>query len=223
MGGIMVEQTGILDNIEPTKYFFLKNGRVLKNIYELTNSLTSMDDETFKHHVNNEKNDFAEWIRHVFNDEDLANQISRLKTKEAISKKINKKLSKITKADKKTGKIFEFSLKKKEKAISDYGHEKKEILDDKKIMNLSNEKTIQGKYDEAILKKVDEILLKEKEISLREQKIQEIEDRIEKRLAKQKGTNNQEAKFFSREFIQGIVIGLLISLIGSLIYIKFFY
>src|SRR3989338_4667464 len=88
-----MEADKVLNNIKPEEYFYLKNGRVLKNLYEFTNSLASMDDETFKHHVNKERNDFAEWIRHVLKDEGIANQISRLKNRGSILKKINKRLS----------------------------------------------------------------------------------------------------------------------------------
>ena len=82
----------VLNNIKPEEYFYLKNGRILKNLYELTNSLASMDDEIFRFHVNNEKNDFSEWIRHVLKDEELANQVSRLRNRKAILRKISKRL-----------------------------------------------------------------------------------------------------------------------------------
>jgi preprotein translocase subunit SecF len=212
---MMLENNKLSTNVEHEKCFILKNGRVLKNLYELTNSLASMDDETFKHHVNKEKNDFANWIRHVFEDEKLANQISELKTRESMIKKINKRISKINKEKKKKIPFFEKrqKTKKPEAAKVSASHFKDE----------SKEKVKSVGYNKELSSKVDEILLKEKEIEKREQKIQEIEERIEKKLAKEKQTNNKEAKFFSKEFVQGLVTGLLITLILSLIYIKFYY
>ena len=221
-----MEADKVLNNIKPEEYFYLKNGRVLKNLYEFTNSLASMDDETFKHHVNKERNDFAEWIRHVLKDEGLANQISRLKNRGSILKKINKRLSnagKKKKIEEKKPHFWSKAGKQKEDAA------KSAVLGgDKSAAAKSKEQTTGNEHHQEVIRKLDEILLKEKELNKREQKVQEIEQRIEKKLAKAKKNNNTngagtEAKFFSREFVQGLLTGLLITSILSLIYIKFYY
>ena len=69
-------------------------------------------------------------------------------------------------------------------------------------------------------KKIDEIFDREKEIELKEQKIQDIEEKIEKQLATHK--KQKKGNFFSKEFVQGIIIGILISVILFLIYNNFF-
>jgi hypothetical protein len=43
-------------------YFYLADGRVIKNIPELISALREMEDWVFEHHVNSEKNDFVEWL-----------------------------------------------------------------------------------------------------------------------------------------------------------------
>jgi hypothetical protein len=200
----------LLSNAKPEEYFVLKNGRVLKNLYELTNSLTSMDDDTFSHHVNNEKNDFANWVRHVFHDEQLADTVLRRKSKKSILKAINKRLSKIGKEDKKEKKRFNLIPalipKKQENRIED------NIIQEKKA-DINNSE---------LSKKLDEILTREREIEYRERKIEEVEEQIEERIMRAK-KENKESGFFSKEFLQGLAIGLLLALILGLIYFKFYY
>ncbi len=70
------------------KAFVLRNGQKLKTVKELKESLKTMDEETFRHHVNHERNDFSEWIKHVFKDKELARKIKTSKTKNGIMKKI---------------------------------------------------------------------------------------------------------------------------------------
>src|SRR3989338_6270080 len=193
-----MDNSKLFSNAGPDSYFILRNGRALKNLYELTNSLASMDDETFSYHVNKEKNDFANWIRHVFQDEKLANQILGLRTRRSILKKINKRLSN---AGKKKGKAVKPWKSDKARNAKSPIFKSETYAEDKK------EKTKDSENHGEIIKKLDEILLKEKELNKREQKVQEIEQRIEKKLAKAKKNNNTngagtEAKFFSKEFVQ---------------------
>ena len=82
-------------------------------------------------------------------------------------------------------------------------------------------KHIINEEQKQLLEKVEEILQKEREMTLREEKILEIEERIEKDLGKQKQAPVSDSKFFSKEFVQGLVTGFLITLIGLLLYIKF--
>ena len=170
---------GFKINIKPEEYFRLSNGRILKNLYELMNALKSMDEDIFISHVNESKNDFGNWVKYVFRDEELSKSIFDSKTREDVLKTIK------------------ISLDKKAPAI-------------KILVNSSPKKN----------NKIEEILMKEKEIEKREVKIEEIEGRIEKELADLSA--KKEPKFLSKEFIQGLLIGLLSASIIGLIYIKFF-
>ncbi len=86
--------------IPEENYFFLIDGRKLKNLKELYNSLSEMEDSVFNHHVNEERNDFTNWIMYVFNNESLANKVQNAKTKTelksylGIALGLNKKVSK---------------------------------------------------------------------------------------------------------------------------------
>ena len=70
------------------KAFILRNGQKLKDLKELKESLKYIDEETFKHHVNQERHDFSEWIHYVFKDESLARRIRNSKTRKEIIRKI---------------------------------------------------------------------------------------------------------------------------------------
>ncbi len=74
--------------IPDEKKFFLCNGEVVHNLPDLMERLKTMDEGVFQHHVNPERNDFANWIRDVFDNKKLARDVSRLKTKEGMAKKI---------------------------------------------------------------------------------------------------------------------------------------
>ncbi len=75
----------------------LHDGRKLKSVYELIDELETMSEETFKHHVNHVKNDFATWLSDVFDETALADEIreipERIDTQRALMKRLMKELS----------------------------------------------------------------------------------------------------------------------------------
>lgn len=72
----------ILGDVAPEKCFWVNNGPILHNIYELSNALLSMSPETFMHHANKDKNDFGNWIRDVLHDEKLAGCVAKARKRE---------------------------------------------------------------------------------------------------------------------------------------------
>lgn len=58
-----------------SKTFYLQDGKVFSSLEKFAKELQSMADEVFKHHVNDEKHDFREWIKHSLKEEELANKI----------------------------------------------------------------------------------------------------------------------------------------------------
>ena len=75
---IMVKKIG---EAPPDKKFVLKDGRLLKDMVELSHALEHMSDDVFNHHVNSYKNDFKNWITDVFGEKELASQIEKAKTR----------------------------------------------------------------------------------------------------------------------------------------------
>jgi hypothetical protein len=66
------------------KEFLLYGEQKLKSIRELKNALITMDNEVYYHHVTPERNDFATWIRDVFNEYELAHKVRATKSKEEL-------------------------------------------------------------------------------------------------------------------------------------------
>ncbi len=77
----------------PDKYFYLRNGGVIKNAHELKDTLPNMEDELYGHHVTNDRNDFATWVKDVFDDHILAAKIRKAKTRHHAARQIRKKLT----------------------------------------------------------------------------------------------------------------------------------
>jgi len=75
-----IEKKDILKDANSDHYFFVNDGTVLKNVLDLSKQLDKMSDEVFRYHVNDMKNDFASWIKEIFKEEKLAEEL--LKTTE---------------------------------------------------------------------------------------------------------------------------------------------
>lgn len=79
-------------NAEACCYFWLCSGQILKNFKELAESLEEMSDEIFKYHVNQEKNDFADWVGDVFGEKKLASELKRAKTAKTAAKRVRARI-----------------------------------------------------------------------------------------------------------------------------------
>ena len=86
-----------LSDVAPEQCFWINNGPILKNLGELANTLPDMNDETYSHHVNKEKNDFSRWINDIIGDQQLANELLSSKNKESAVKKIRNRLNSLKK------------------------------------------------------------------------------------------------------------------------------
>ena len=77
-----------MDKISPDKYFLLADGTYLKSIEdlkrELKNNCENKNLENFTRHVSNTHNDYANWLKHVFNKENLSKEIFTLKNPQDI-------------------------------------------------------------------------------------------------------------------------------------------
>jgi hypothetical protein len=69
------------ENVKPEHSFKLKDGKELLNLHELAIALRQMNDDVFSHHVNENKNDFASWIKDCMGEKQLASELSKYKTK----------------------------------------------------------------------------------------------------------------------------------------------
>ncbi len=81
------------------KHFVLQDGRKLESLYQLVDELETMGEETFRHHVNDLRNDFANWVRDVFESPSLAGEMQnirdRIDTQRAIMKHLLREVAHI--------------------------------------------------------------------------------------------------------------------------------
>jgi len=71
-----------LVNAPPEKAFYLRDGRTLNNLLELVDALENMGDDVFAFHVNESKNDFANWISDALGEGELGETLVGNKSRE---------------------------------------------------------------------------------------------------------------------------------------------
>lgn len=94
------------ERVEDYQAFYVNYGPTIYSVAELAEALDNnqISDESFTYHVNDQNNDFVNWIRGVFHEEALANSLKRIKTKKTLAKKIKEYLEPTTQ-NKKSDKI----------------------------------------------------------------------------------------------------------------------
>ncbi len=80
----------------PHNQFFVSDGSVIKNVAELVEALEKMHEDTYKFHANEQKNDFGNWVKDVFGQHDLAENlktaVSKADAQLAVAKNLLKEL-----------------------------------------------------------------------------------------------------------------------------------
>jgi uncharacterized protein YciI len=84
-----------LRDVHPDHAFRLKDGPALKNLYDLERELRRINDAQFRHHVNDAKNDFYNWIYHIVKDEDLAMQLAQVREKDAMADVVERRIARL--------------------------------------------------------------------------------------------------------------------------------
>jgi hypothetical protein len=59
-------------------HFILSDGRKLKSLLELADAVHEMSDDMFRSHVNDARNDFSNWIKDIFEEPILADELKRV-------------------------------------------------------------------------------------------------------------------------------------------------
>ena len=77
----------------PEQCFWVNNGAILKNLDELASALQEMNEDTYRHHANQEKNDFSKWVNEVICDKKLANELLSSRNKDSALKKVRNRLN----------------------------------------------------------------------------------------------------------------------------------
>ena len=80
-GNSFKADTKFNSNVHKNQSFKVCDGNELNNLLELAMAIKHMPEETFTHHVNDHKNDFANWINDCMGETQLANDLGKYKTK----------------------------------------------------------------------------------------------------------------------------------------------
>ena len=86
-----------LSNCQSGYIFWVCDGRILKNSNELADALETMNDDTYRYHANNEKNDFYNWIKDVIKDRKLALMLKKSRNRESAAKKTRARVKELNK------------------------------------------------------------------------------------------------------------------------------
>ncbi len=88
-----VSKARVKRNAPKENYFILCNGKPVKNIKELADIMEELEDSVFNHHVNDDGNDFANWVKDIFRDIELAEKITGVKNKKHMQLVIYKHIT----------------------------------------------------------------------------------------------------------------------------------
>jgi len=69
----------------PEQGFKFNDGRFIHTLQEFEEELKTMNDEEFSMHVNDQKNDFADWIEHAVGIKEVAQRLRPVKSKSQAS------------------------------------------------------------------------------------------------------------------------------------------
>jgi hypothetical protein len=82
----------------PGEYvFWLQGGRTLSNMADMLDALRTMPDDTYAYHVNQEKNDFSNWVRDIIRDEKLANDLRKATSKRQAATRVSERINTLKK------------------------------------------------------------------------------------------------------------------------------
>ncbi len=81
-----------LADVPDDKIFWSHDGKVFKNLHELEQGLSNMDDETYLYHANEYKNDFSNWVKDVIGDQELAKDLTMAMSRWDASSKVDNRV-----------------------------------------------------------------------------------------------------------------------------------
>lgn len=94
------ESEGPKMEVEPELAIWLANGKTVKSLTELASSLRKMKASDYKEHVNPERNEIAEWVQEVLNNQELARSLRKAKGKMQAAQYTERELKALKKAAK---------------------------------------------------------------------------------------------------------------------------
>lgn len=92
MSGPVRDDNVLLKEVKGEEAFRLSDGSVINNLEQLYLRFKGMDQAVFTHHVNSQKNDFGNWIKDVYKDEKLANELFLATDKGSCAKAVARRI-----------------------------------------------------------------------------------------------------------------------------------
>lgn len=86
----------LLNEVPAGKEFYCKDGKVFRKMEEMARQIRKLDKDTYGHHVNEQKNDFANWTEHVIGDAVLASKIRRAQNQTTMARIINSRVAELS-------------------------------------------------------------------------------------------------------------------------------
>jgi hypothetical protein len=86
-----------LSQVPEENKFWAHDGKVYSTLQELLSGLKSMKSDTFRFHVNPEKNDFSNWIYDIIGDTELAEELRKVRDKKSTETKISNRVKSLKK------------------------------------------------------------------------------------------------------------------------------
>lgn len=200
-----------LSDVDKKSAFRFRRGHEVLNLEELHSELKIMSDDDFKHHVNSEQNDFANWIENCIKDKHLASALRETKEKQATIETVKSRL---------------FVLKLMTVLKEDFPNKeetKVENLIEKEIEQIEKESRIPTKphylprHDISNLKEDKQVLSDIKKY-ISEMEINE--ETIVKEMANLEKENKSLQKLFTKNFLHGFLLGLASGILIMIVALK---
>jgi len=83
----------VMRHVPDVKRFYCHDGEILNNIYDLKTALGKMHAATYRHHVTDEKNDFARWVREVLGDDKLSHDMERSQNQKEAAAAVSERIT----------------------------------------------------------------------------------------------------------------------------------
>jgi hypothetical protein len=86
---------GLMQNVPEDKVFWCADGQKIRNLAELITVFKDMSDDTFRHHVTTDKNDFSNWVKYVIGDENLSADLNKAHSPYQAAKYVESRINTI--------------------------------------------------------------------------------------------------------------------------------
>jgi hypothetical protein len=85
------QAAGFLATVPDDKAFYCHDGRIFRNLKDLKEAIAFMGEQAYAFHANDVKKDFANWVRGVICDEQLASDLEKAASRDQAARAIEER------------------------------------------------------------------------------------------------------------------------------------